>query len=208
MIQKDNLAFLILAAGSSSRLGQPKQLVAFNDQTLLQKVIRTALSFESIPATVVLGANAGIIKPSISNLPVQIVENKNWAEGMGSSVTCGINAILYQQPETEAVILLVCDQYRLNKSIIEKLIEKWKYTDKGIIASTYEQNFGVPALFSKKLFPELIALNGKRGAKKIIKAYLTQTAFVSFENGRYDLDTPEDLNTAINWLSIGNNNQL
>ena len=188
-----NIGILILAAGSSSRLGHPKQLVKINGKTLLQKITETAIASDYSPVAVVLGAYLKKIKPFIENMPVHILENKNWENGMGSSIACGMNFLINKFPKLNAVVILVCDQYLLSEKNILDLVEKYKKTETDIIASKYGNTIGVPALFSKNKFEELLKLNEKVGAKKIINKYLGSTAIVDFSDGVFDLDTEEDL---------------
>ena len=188
-----DVAILILAAGSSSRLGQPKQLVKRNGTTLLQNTIKTALAVNTQPVVVMLGAYAEKIKPTIGQLPIVIVENENWETGMGATIAKGMDFIKNNCLTCKAAIILVSDQYHLSEHVLYQLIEKWEKTGSGIIASKYGKMFGVPALFSKNLFAELMDLEGKAGAKKIIAQHLESASFIDFEKGTFDLDTEEDL---------------
>lgn len=193
MTAPKNIAILLLAAGSSSRLGHPKQLVEINSQPLLQKMVETSLGSGCYPVVVVLGAYFEKIKPVIEKLPIHILENKNWESGMGSTVSCGMDFLINNYPGLKAVILLVCDQYYLAEKNITELIRVFEKTNKNIITSKYGKTVGVPALFSKLLFPELSKLNGKSGAKRIIQKYADEAAIVEFSEGMFDLDTEEDL---------------
>jgi molybdenum cofactor cytidylyltransferase len=193
MTDPKNIAILLLAAGSSSRLGHPKQLVEISGQPLLQKMVETSLGSGCYPVVVVLGAYFEKIKPVIEKLPIYILENKNWEIGMGSTISCGMDFLINNYPELKAVILLVCDQYYLAEKNITELIRFFNKTNKNIIASKYGETVGVPVLFSKHLFPELLKLNGQSGAKKLIQKYTDDLALVDFSEGLFDLDTEEDL---------------
>ncbi|MEZ4933341.1 MAG: nucleotidyltransferase family protein [Saprospiraceae bacterium] len=193
MTDPKNIAILLLAAGSSSRLGHPKQLVEVSGQPLLQKMVEISLATGCHPVVIVLGAYFEKIKPVIENLPVHILENKNWESGMGSTVSCGMDFLINNYPELKAVILLVCDQYYLAEKNITELIRVFEKTNKNIIASKYGETVGVPALFSKHLFTDLLKLNGQSGAKKIVQKYADEAAIVEFSEGMFDLDTEEDL---------------
>lgn len=182
-------SILILAAGASSRLGQPKQLLKLGEKTLLTQICESALSIENQGIVVVLGANCEAIKPTINHLSVQIIFNEKWAEGMGSSISCGIIAVCQ---ESDAVLLLLCDQPLVTAVVLEKLLEKWRSTDCSIIASQYGGSFGPPAIFTKKYFAELAALHGQQGAKKLMEEYRSELLLVDFPEGEMDIDTPED----------------
>lgn len=181
---------IILAAGASTRLGQPKQLVNLAGQPLLERICRAALSVEYQAITVVLGAFSETIKEAIAHLPVRTVINEQWATGMGSSIAAGMSEL----PEgTDAVLLLLCDQPSVTAAYLAKLWEKWQEKQCLILASDYGESHGPPAIFDRKLFAELAALQGQAGAKKLMQAYRSQLELVDFPEGAFDLDTPEDL---------------
>jgi molybdenum cofactor cytidylyltransferase len=185
-----NPAILILAAGASTRLGQPKQLLRLGAKTLLAQICETALSVDNQQVMVVLGAHCEAIKPTIGQLSVQIVFNEKWAEGMGSSIACGM---AHLPADTDAVLLLLCDQPFVTKDILGKLLEKWRSAQSAIVASQYGGSFGPPAIFPKSLFPELAALDGQAGAKKLLEKYRSVILFLDFPDGEKDIDTPADL---------------
>ena len=118
--KKNNIAIIILAAGSSSRLGRPKQLLELNGKTLLQKSIETALNV-SINVTVVLGANENLVRPTISGFPINIILNENWISGMSGSIQTGMSAL--KNNEFQAVLIMLCDQPFINASILKGMIE-------------------------------------------------------------------------------------
>src|ERR1700743_3229576 len=100
---------VILAAGSSSRLGQPKQNLVYKGKTLLQRAVETAMASICETVVVVLGANTEVIKPTIANYGVEIVENIEWNEGMASSIRNGLKKVLQMNPHVQSVILMLCD---------------------------------------------------------------------------------------------------
>ncbi|MEO1261143.1 MAG: nucleotidyltransferase family protein [Bacteroidota bacterium] len=193
MVKQKNIGIIILAAGSSSRLGHPKQLVEIEGIPLLRRMAAVAVSAKCESVVVVLGAYAEKIKPVVENLAINILINKNWETGMGSSVASGMKFLTKNHPALEAAVLLVCDQYHLTEEIILKLIAAFRKTGKDIVASKYGETVGVPALFSKKKFAELINLKGKSGAKKIISNKKSQIELITFEEGSFDLDVEQDL---------------
>lgn len=182
---------LILAAGTSSRLGTPKQLVKFGDGNLLSHTIDAALKIENADTYIVLGAYADEILDSIGRtLPVHI--NPNWERGMGNSIAFGIGKI--RTLGYDAVILTVCDQPYLEASHFEQLLElneSDSLTD--IIISNYEVGNGPPSLFSRKYFDQLAILDGEDGAKSIVKSCKGILLQVDFSKGHIDIDTKEDL---------------
>lgn len=177
---------LILAAGGSSRLGKPKQCLAFKDEALLEHVTRVALDCELSPVVVVIGAFAEECTAMLQGLPVRIVENPLWREGMASSLRTGIGSIL--DDEIDGVVILVCDQPLVSPEIIQKLIS----TGQPIAVSHYEGNFGPPAFFAREFFKDLLELQGDCGAKQILHQNKDRVARVEFPEGLCDVDTPQD----------------
>jgi molybdenum cofactor cytidylyltransferase len=188
-----NVAILLLAAGSSSRLGQPKQLLDVGGITLLERTAGVALAANCAQTVVVLGAFFEKTAAAIAHLPVQVVFNENWAEGIGSSIACGVQLLLKKQPPPDAAILLLCDQYRVTSELLEKLVALWQNTGARIVAAEYEGSPGPPALFDRRLFDELAALKGETGAKRVILAHLEALETALFPEGKFDVDVIEDL---------------
>jgi len=189
---KYSISLILLAAGSSSRMGQSKQLLLIGNEYLLLRSVKAALasSFENI--IVVLGAQEEKHRSVIDHLPVQVISNPDWAKGMGNSLKAGLNYLLAIQPDVQATVIMVCDQPMLTSSHLDKLISVYKTTKKSIIASHYSNSPGVPALFDKSLFPELLAIADEAGAKKIINKHPDSVVSVNFPEGAVDLDTTEE----------------
>ena len=190
--QPFSIAVIILAAGRSARLGSPKQLLSYRGKTLLQHTIDTALESQASPILVVLGSGKDAIKKELEQKQVFILENSSWESGMASSISCGITNLQELAPESKAVILMVCDQPFVNAKLLNNLITKHKDTRQSIVASSYANTLGTPALFHQSLFSELLVLEGESGAKSLIKKYSLQTGFVSFNQGSIDIDTREN----------------
>lgn len=191
---------IILAAGNSSRLGQPKQLLRYKDDTLLQHIIKEASLVKESVVIVVTGANHELIEKEIDSSKIETVFNRDWELGMSSSISTGLNKALQLYPEIKKCIFAVCDQPFVSHFVFENLITKYHKTGKGIVASSYAGTLGTPVLFDKKYFDELLYLKGQEGAKKIINQYLNDTASVSFEKGKIDIDTKDDYNKLISEL--------
>ena len=190
--QPFSIAVIILAAGRSARLGSPKQLLSYRGKTLLQHTIDTALESQASPILVVLGSGKDAIKKELEQKQVFILENSSWESGMASSISCGITNLQELAPESKAVILMVCDQPFVNAKLLNNLITKHKDTRQSIVASSYANTLGTPALLHQSLFSELLVLEGESGAKSLIKKYSLQTGFVSFDQGSIDIDTREN----------------
>ncbi len=186
------IGLVILAAGASTRMGAPKQLLYYQGCSLLRHLAEEAIASECQPTVVVLGAYAEQIKPEISQLPVQVVENMQWALGMSASIRAGIKALNGSCQNLEAVVIVLCDQPFVSSQIINQLIESYHSTGKPIIASEYAGTLGVPALFSKSCFSELTTLRGSEGVKQVIKKHVHQVFGIPFPAGAIDIDTPKD----------------
>ena len=191
---KDKIGLIILAAGGSSRLGRPKQQLPFKTSTLLQHASHVALDSDCKPVVVVLGASAEESKKDLENVPVEIMVNDLWQEGMSSSIKVGLSRLLEISPDTDGVILMVCDQPYVTPHLIRKMIKAWLQSGKGILACTYSGTMGTPALFAKDYFQDLQSLQGPDGAKKVLLAYQSFVNLIPFPLGQVDIDTPEDYN--------------
>jgi molybdenum cofactor cytidylyltransferase len=179
-------AVIILAAGKSARLGRPKQNLEFQDRTLLQRAVETAQESGYRPVVVVLGA----VTPQLLNKDIKIVHNEDWATGIASSIKVGINAIK-DGPVTSALILL-CDQPFVDAGLLNSMVKMKTDTQKAIIACSYNNTVGVPALFDRSLFDELLLLTGDEGAKKVIKDHAGLTGTIPFDPAGIDIDSEAD----------------
>ena len=183
---------LLLAAGSSSRMGQSKQLLPIAGEQLLLKSTRVAMESEAEIVMVVLGANELAHRKIIEQLPVEITVNTEWQKGMGSSLKQGLTQLLKIAPQLEAVLIMVCDQPLLTTNHLNELIHFYKKIKSLIVASRYSGTAGVPALFEKSLFEILLNVENESGAKKIIQQHIDVVQTVDFPDGKFDLDTPDD----------------
>ncbi|MCX2740958.1 nucleotidyltransferase family protein [Pontibacter anaerobius] len=183
---------VILAAGASTRLGEPKQLLRYQGKSLLQRATQVALETGFSPVVVVLGANAAILLPEVSNSAVTIVRNPEWQEGMASSIRAGLSELLRLKPELDDVTFMVCDQPYVDAAVLKQLVQAKQDGRSGIVASAYQGTWGTPVLFDKVYFPELLALQGQEGAKKIIMKHKSAVTSISFPAGATDIDTAED----------------
>lgn len=190
-------AIIILAAGSSSRMGKPKQLLNYKGKTLLQTVIDEALKTDCSPVTVVLGANAEEILVKHQNNQLNFVINKDWETGMASGIVAGLSSVIEKNDKTESIIIAVADQVFIKMSTFNNLIEKHFKTGRNMIASGYAATVGTPVLFGKVYFDALLSLKGTEGAKKLLKQYPQDVETVVFEGGEIDIDTETDYNNLI-----------
>jgi molybdenum cofactor cytidylyltransferase len=183
---------IILAAGASTRLGEPKQQLLYKGKTLLQHAVDAAVESMAQVVIVVLGANAEVIKKDITNQGVAIVHNKDWEEGMASSIRKGITALQKLSPDIDDAILMLCDQPFVDVALLNNLMLHKQQTSTPIIACAYNNTVGPPALFDKTYFNTLLSLNGQEGAKKLLMKYSRDVFTIPFEKGAIDIDTAAD----------------
>lgn len=184
-------ALLILAAGNSSRLGRPKQLLEIKSSTLINHTIDEAVKVPCQGRVLVLGAYNEKIKEKLPHKDVVIVYNENWEMGMASSIQVGLNYLINTH-DPDQVLVLLCDQPFINQKLMEQLIKLKREGQKGIVGSSYGGIVGVPVLFDKKYFPDLLALKGKEGAKKLLKKFGDDVGSIPFPMGNIDIDTEAD----------------
>lgn len=185
-----HLHIIILAAGVSSRLGQPKQLVPIVGKPALQHVVSNAVAVAGSAVSVVLGSQAADMTRLLQHSSASVLINRQWQEGIAASIRCGIQSL---SPGCDAVLLLLGDQAAITTADLKRLIAAWNGQDTVIAASVYAGQLGVPAIFPRWCFSELLELRGNQGAKNIITRYASRLAHVPMPNAALDLDTPEDV---------------
>ncbi len=179
---------IVLAAGGSRRLGQPKQLLSYKGKTFVRQAVDAAAKAECSPVIVVTGRDHESIASELKGEPVEMVPNELWERGIGSSIRTGMALLV----DADAVVILTCDQPFVDPSLIARLIAAWKQTGKRIVACTYANTTGIPALFSSEIFPKLLTLPDAQGAKHLIQSDVTDLWRVEFPMGEIDIDTPAD----------------
>lgn len=186
---------IILAAGSSSRLGQPKQLLVHQGKTLVRRITDMALALRKGPVTVVLGANRHAVADELEGLPVTLIDNPRHEEGLSSSLKMGLAGLFMTQNKLDAVLVLLTDQPHVSLGLLLNLVETFQEGEKGIVACRYgtEGPLGVPALFGTQYVDELLGLTGDKGARWVIVKHRADCAEIPFEAGLIDLDSPQDL---------------
>jgi len=178
------IGLLLLATGASTRLGQPKQLLHFQGQTLIERSIHTALATDVSERLVVLGAHAAQIMPEIVSLNIEKVTNPYWEEGIASSIRLGVKQLVQKRPDLEAVVIMHCDQPSVTPALLNQLIEVYRQTAMMLVVSADENMLGVPALFAHGTFYKLLALQGDKGAESLIPDYEGQTGTIPFPQGQ------------------------
>ena len=182
---------ILLAAGRSERMGQPKQLLDIKGVTMIQHTINVIQKCSRIRhLVVVLGFQANRIQNLVSKNRILIVENMNWNEGMGSSLRAGLRKALEIIPAADDLLITVCDQPLLNTEVLENLIDQHRPAH--ITAASYGDAFGTPALFDRRFLPDLLSLPDQSGARKLFEKYPQLLRKVPFPGGEFDLDTWDD----------------
>ncbi|MGX2038912.1 nucleotidyltransferase family protein [Methylocaldum sp. MU1018] len=193
------IGLVLLAAGGSRRLGEPKQLLAWRGESLLRRAAKAALASRCAPVVVVLGANAEALGNELAGLRLSSVINPDWEEGIGGSIRSGLAALGETAPELDAVLLALCDQALIEHRHLNGLIEAFRVSRPAVVASRYGDAFGAPALFHRPLFGDLDGLAGDQGAKKIILRHLESAVFVDLPEASLDIDTAEDYARLTRW---------
>ncbi len=191
-------AILILAAGSSNRMGTSKQLLPIHTTTLLGIVIKNALLSEANAVFCVLGSEYKKVKESIKNFDIEIINNTNYNNGLSSSINAGVNHInseLY-----DAILIMLGDQPKIDSNYLNRLIDTFKANQNKIIASSYKNSFGVPAIFPKYAFNKLQGLKGDKGAKDVLNSNSKSIISIKADSNLFDIDTKEDYNNYLNSL--------
>lgn len=183
---------ILLAAGGSSRFGSPKQLVEFDGKTLIRRAAKTLVDSKCYPIVVVLGAEIERSTAELVDLDLNACINKTWQAGMSTSIVAGLKFLLDREPNLDAVVITLCDQPFVRSDDLDKLIEAFRITRSPIVASLYDQTTGVPALFSKLIFDDLLALKGDKGAKGLINNS-GQVTTVALSAAVLDIDEQTDI---------------
>ena len=184
-------SILILAAGNSSRLGSPKQLIEFEGQTLIERITETALSI-SEEVLIVLGGNSELILPKLErfNNVISTIYNPDWKEGMGTSIRIGVEKLA---ENSDLIIILLADQPFISKVLLQNMLQSYEKTQNPIVSCIYSNSLGVPILFDKSVFFELLKLNGDKGAKSFLHLYKNRISTIDFPEAIVDIDTLEDV---------------
>ena len=187
----ENTAIILLAAGASRRMGQPKQLLPVGDGHLLHRLIGVCAACQPAKLLVVLGANADSILPTLQAEPCDVFINENWQEGLGNSMAAGISAI-EPADSIRQVMVVLADQARLEPRHLLELLAAYQASDKSMAVSTFDGGSGPPAIFDRRWWGNLARLTGDEGAKPLIRANPAEVLRVPIPAAATDIDTPED----------------
>lgn len=180
-----------MAAGGSERMGQPKQLLPVRGRPMVHHVTSALVALGLPQVIVVTGAHKEAVGAALADLPVDIVVNESWAEGMSSSICAGLRALC---PDLQAVLLVLADQPALTTDLLQSLVAHYRASGAPIVAPVYRGRRGNPVIFDRALFPELLAVRGDRGGRSLIERYREQAELVEVDDPAViaDVDSPED----------------
>ena len=182
---------LLLAAGGSTRFGSPKQLAIYQGKTLIRRAAETLTATGTNPNVVVLGAEIQGSTKVLDGLPINICVNEDWRSGMSSSIKAGLENLLTIEPNLEAVLITLCDQPHVTADSFKLLISEFQTKAAAIAAAEYTETTGVPAVFSRKLFDDLLTLEGDKGARNLIRSR-NDLVTVAIDAAAIDVDKPID----------------
>ena len=189
--ERITIAAIVLAAGGSARMGHPKQLLPVSGRPMIRLVVEAVAAAGLAQVVVVTGAHAGAVRAALAGLPVEIVVNEAWAQGMSSSVRAGLQAL---RPEIQAVLLVLGDQPALTADLLRSLAARYRATGAPIVAPFYRGQRGNPVLFDRVLFAELLAVEGDRGGRLVVARHQEQVERVDVQDAAVvmDIDSPQD----------------
>jgi molybdenum cofactor cytidylyltransferase len=187
-----SVAAVVLAAGGSARFRKPKQFALFRGETFIRHIVAAAIEARCAPVVVVTGKDSARIGLELSGLTVSIAVNPHWQSGLGSSIVVGIRHAMNLAPDFDAALLLTCDQPFVTAAVLTQMIQLRLTSRKPTIASAYNETIGIPALFDRSCFPDLLQLKRDSGAKGIILARPHDVVSFDFPAGGIDIDTAAD----------------
>jgi molybdenum cofactor cytidylyltransferase len=186
----EGLHAIVLAGGASTRFGSAKQLVRVAGSPLLHTAVARAAAVAGTATTVVLGARAAQLAPLLTHSPASIVINREWREGLASSIRAGVARL---PSSCTAVLLMLVDQAAVTTEDLERLVGAWRRQPDYIVAARHGVTTGVPAIFPRSAFPDLASLRGDVGARLLLQRNPDRVVRVPMASAAIDIDTPEDL---------------
>lgn len=187
---EEGLYAIVLAAGASTRFGGIKQLVRIEGRPLLHTTVSRAVEIAGAATIVVLGAHAAELAPLLTHTPATVVINRDWREGIGSSIRAGIARL---PAACSGVLLALADQVAVTSQDLQRLVSAWRRQPDYVAAALYAGAVGVPAIFPRSRFRELAELRGDIGARRLLHRNPDRVVRVPMESAALDIDTPEDL---------------
>jgi molybdenum cofactor cytidylyltransferase len=181
---------VVLAAGASTRFGSSKQLVRVNGRPLMHTVVSRAVELAGHSVTVVLGAHAGELAPLLKHSPATVAVNRDWSEGIASSIRAGLASA---PSTTEGLLIVLADQIAVTTEDLRRLAGAWRRDPNSLTCAQYAGGVGVPAIFPRWCFRELNELRGDRGAQRLLQRHTDRLVRLPMPSAEIDIDRPEDL---------------
>jgi molybdenum cofactor cytidylyltransferase len=194
MSRHGSLHIIVLAAGAATRFGRPKQLAVFAGRPLLMHVLGRAIEVAGSSVSVVIGANAAAIAPVLNRCNASVIVNRGWQEGIASSIRMAVQRL---PGACDGAMLLLADQLGITAADLQHLADLWHRQPGSIVAARYGGGLGVPAIFPRALFADLIELRGDRGAQTLLRRHESRLVALQLPAAAQDVDTPEDLKRLI-----------
>jgi len=185
------IGIVVLAAGDSRRLGQPKQLLSYKGKTLLRHIVDVACDAGASDVSVVLGAHREVLERELRP-EVSTIRNDEWKEGLASSVRAAVNHL---GGDMDALLFMTVDQPHVDVHLLQSIFFSYLQSSARVVACTYGGTSGIPALFDRSFFSTLRQLEGDRGAKEIIASMGKEVRLIPFPQGAIDIDTLSDYDT-------------
>jgi len=189
-IDPSHIHVVVLAAGASTRFGATKQLVRVGGRPLMHTVISRAVELAGHSVTVVLGAHAGELAPLLKHSPASVTVNREWSEGIASSIREGI---AHTPATADGIMFVLADQAAVTTEDLRRLAGAWRRNPSSIVAAQYAGRVGVPAIFPRWCFRELNELRGDRGAQSLLQRHVDRVVRLAMPSAELDIDRPEDL---------------
>jgi molybdenum cofactor cytidylyltransferase len=186
------LGAIVVAAGASTRMGRPKQLIEIEGRPLVARTVDSVLASGARPVAVVVGSDADRVLEALAGRGILAVRNPDWKAGLASSIRAGLAALLEAEPALGAVLVVPCDQPALRAESIERLAAAHRDTGR-ICAARYGNRSGAPAVFGRAHFAALDALSGDKGARQMLNSESEPETAIDMPELGVDLDTPADL---------------
>lgn len=186
------IGIVILAAGGSSRMGRPKQLLQLDGKSLVRGAAQTAIDAGGKPIVLVTGAAAEEVGVELRDLPVHLASNPAWQMGMGSSIQAGMARLMQIDPILDAAIIMLSDQPHVSAESLRNLLREHIETEKPLCAASFGDTVAPPALFARQFFNELLSIPAQHGAKQILLSHSSDLRRVNCPEAARDVDTPAD----------------
>ena len=197
-----NYATIILAAGQSSRLGRAKQLLIWQGKSFVEHTFDLASTVVSEKQIIIVtGGRKELVEEHLIEKGLPFIHNPNWEEGMGSSIRVGVNHLLQAVPNIDGILIMVCDQVKIQSTDLQNLLNAHQANQDKVIAAQYLGRVGVPAVFPQTWFSVLSTLEGDRGARFLLRKRPDEVISIDLPNAAFDVDTEEDYRELLGLIS-------